>query len=107
MKNLRTTLVDAGIAIPIFKLLSDNCIQVKIIATATLCNIVLDFSPMKNIVLENGGVEKLVSLLSSSDMNLKLNVVWALKNILYQADSVIKSKVMDHLGWGGIELYYH
>lgn len=105
MKNLRTTLVDAGVAIPLFKLLSDDSIHVKITASATLCNIVLDFSPMKTIVLENGGVEVLVSLIHSTDENLKLNIVWALKNLLYQADTLIKDRVMTHLRWDGLVLY--
>lgn len=103
VKNLRTTLVDAGVAIPLFKLLSDDSIQVKITASATLCNIVLDFSPMKVIVLENGGVEVLVSLIHTTDESLKLNIVWALKNLLYQADSTIKDRVMLHLGWQGLD----
>ncbi len=103
VKNLRTNLVDAGVAIPLFKLLSDESDQVKITASATLCNIVLDFSPMKKIVLENGGVEVLVSLMNSMDLNLRLNVVWALKNLLYQADSEIKDRVMACLGWEGLD----
>lgn len=60
---------------------------------------------MKTIVLENGGVEVLVSLIHTTDENLKLNIVWALKNLLYQADSVIKDRVMQHLGWNGLALY--
>jgi len=48
-KNLRTSLVDAGVAMPVFKLLSDVSPQVRSAACATLCNIVLEFSPMKKV----------------------------------------------------------
>lgn len=99
VKNLRTTLIDAGIATPLFNLLSDESIHVQIMASATFCNIVLDFSPMKKTVVENGGIEKLVGLVNSSDQNLRLNSVWGLKNLLYFAESAIKVRVMKELTW--------
>lgn len=99
VKNLRSSLVDAGAAKPLFKLLSDSSVSVQIAASATICNIVLDFSPMKKIVLEQGAVPQLVSLTLSQDHELKLNSIWALKNLLYQADSSDKDKVIDALGW--------
>ncbi|KAI9345630.1 armadillo-type protein [Obelidium mucronatum] len=107
VKNLRTSLVDAGIASPLFILLNDPNIQVQTSASATLCNIVLDFSPMKKTVIENGGVEQIVKLVASDDYQLKLNSVWALKNLLYQAGSDIKSRVMEELGWDVLKRLIH
>lgn len=46
---LRTTLVDNGIVMPIFNLLSHSDIEVQIAATATVCNIVTEFSPMREV----------------------------------------------------------
>jgi hypothetical protein len=106
VKNLRTHLVDSGICLPLIKLLSDDNDQVKITATATLCNIVLDFSPMKKTVLENGGIEMLIEHTRSMDFGLKLNAVWALKNLLYHSDSDVKEKVMRQLGWHNLEMYW-
>ncbi|KAJ3027411.1 UNVERIFIED_CONTAM: Armadillo repeat-containing protein 8 [Siphonaria sp. JEL0065] len=99
VKNLRTSLVDAGISTPLFTLLNDPSLSVQTSASATLCNIVLDFSPMKKTVIENGGVERIVKLVASEDYQLKLNSVWAIKNLLYQAGSDVKSRVMEELGW--------
>eukprot|EP00736_Rhodelphis_marinus_P004546 Rmarinus@m.1556 len=98
-KNLRTALVDAGVAIPLSRLLDDESQEVKIIASATLCNIVLDFTPMKKVVLDHGVVQKLVSLTESMDSTLRLNSVWAIKNLVYMADRAVKDSVMQGLGY--------
>ena len=102
VKNLRTALLDAGIAMPLFKLLSDEALEVQEAATATICNIVLEFAPMKKIVLENGGIEKLVAMSRSMDLSLRVNCVWALKNLLYGADEAVKEMVMKSLTYEGL-----
>jgi hypothetical protein len=100
VKNLRTSLVDSGIAVPLVKLLKDVNLSVQIAASATLCNIVLDFSPMKTIIIDNGGLELLVQLVVSSvDTSLRINALWALKNVLFEADSTIKARVISQLGF--------
>jgi hypothetical protein len=48
-------------------------------------------------------VEKLVSLVKSMDNNLRLNAVWAIKNLLYQADGEIKARVMQQLTFATLE----
>ncbi|CAG8661632.1 5355_t:CDS:10, partial [Racocetra persica] len=94
---LRTNLVDAGIATPLFKLLSDESTDVQTMACATLCNIVLEFSPMRKQIMEQGGIEKLVKLVHSPDNTLRLNAIWALKNLVYHAESEVKYRVMEVL----------
>jgi hypothetical protein len=41
--------VDNGVVMPIFNLLSHSDIEVQIAATATVCNIVTEFSPMREV----------------------------------------------------------
>ena len=58
------------------------------------------------IVLENNGVEKLVDMSRSPDPSLRLNSIWALKNLLYQADSVTKDLVMKKLTYSGLQRFF-
>ena len=61
---LRTSIVDAGVAPRLVALLQDPEEEevVKIEATAAICNLVLDFSPMRKLIQELGGIDSLVEL---------------------------------------------
>lgn len=49
VSTLRTSLMDAGLAAPLFTLLKHQDVQIQIAATAVVCNIVLNFSPMREV----------------------------------------------------------
>lgn len=51
VSTLRTTLIDSGVAIPIITLLQHSDIDVQISATAAVCNLVLEFSPMREVIM--------------------------------------------------------
>lgn len=46
---LRTSLIDAGVAPPLFVLIRHPDIEVKIAATSVICNLSMDFSPVKDV----------------------------------------------------------
>ena len=41
--------MDAGLAAPLFLLLKHQDVDLQIAATAVVCNLVLDFSPMRDV----------------------------------------------------------
>jgi hypothetical protein len=51
VSTLRTALIDNGVAIPIITLLQHSDIDVQISATAAVCNLVLEFSPMREVIM--------------------------------------------------------
>lgn len=53
---LRTSLVDNGVALPVFDLLKHPNIEVQIAATATVCNLVTDVSPMRDVSTSFSGI---------------------------------------------------
>ena len=94
---LRTSLIDAGVAPAILPLLSDSHLSVKTAATAAICNLVLDFSPMRKTILDFGILSLLSKLSYEEDPELRLNAVWAIKHIVYAADSDVKESVLHEL----------
>jgi len=97
---LRTNLVDAGIAIPLFRLLSDPSLEVKIAATGAVCNLMLEFSPMRKAILEQGAMKILCQHTYSDCAQLRLNAVWALKHFCYQPDGASQmEQMLDELGY--------
>jgi hypothetical protein len=46
--------------------------------------------------VENGAVSRLTEMVKSMDINLRMNSLWALKNLLYHADSEIKVRLVGY-----------
>jgi hypothetical protein len=69
----------------------------QIAALSAVSNVVLDFTPHKTVFFQCGGVNQLIGLARSMDSLLRLNAVWALRNLLYLADMSVKEKVMAEL----------
>jgi Armadillo/beta-catenin-like repeat len=99
VKIVRRELVFVNIAVPLLRLLRDTTSSVEIMrqASACICNVVVEFSPLKQTVLQDGGVSTLVGLLHSSDRTLCVNALWGLQNLLLKASVQVKRAVMAEL----------
>ena len=117
---LRTNIVDTGLGLAVFQLFlkADEDRQVMHAASAVICNVVTNFSPLRTVgfdqlpvhqsssfilyflqtLLEQGVIQRLVQLLRSDDIELKLNALWAYKNLLYKATPELKREVMGAIG---------
>lgn len=100
-KGLRTSLADLNLVIPFVSLLHDPLEAVRVAATASLCNLVVEFSALKVAIIDNGALEELVRLIDPEQERndvIRVNAWWALKNISYLAESSLKQKVLNSIG---------
>lgn len=63
---------------PLLKLLENSRQDILAVASSTLCNLLLEFSPSKEPILESGAVDVLCNLTRNEDSVLRLNGIWAL-----------------------------
>ncbi|OJJ44141.1 hypothetical protein ASPZODRAFT_135623 [Penicilliopsis zonata CBS 506.65] len=94
---LRTSLIDAGVASPLFVLIKHPDIEVQIAATSVICNLVLDFSPMKEAIISADILPTLCEHAHSPDTKLRIESLWALKHVAYSSANDVKIKIIDAL----------
>ncbi|KAK2705010.1 armadillo repeat-containing protein 8-like [Artemia franciscana] len=98
VQQLRTTFQDHSVWRPVLNLMITGDEGVQKAASGILCNLLLEFSPSKEPLLDKGASSLLGRLTASSDPTLRLNGVWALMNISFQGDLRVKSAVLQSLG---------
>ncbi|KDQ61261.1 hypothetical protein JAAARDRAFT_125390 [Jaapia argillacea MUCL 33604] len=98
---LRTSLVDSGLGMRVFEIFRGEEEDRRVVSAALMCvcNLVNDFSPLRSVFVENGLIPRLVQFIHAENPTLKLNSLWALKNLLNKSSGELKKKVMDLLGW--------
>ncbi|KAH7908768.1 armadillo-type protein [Hygrophoropsis aurantiaca] len=98
---LRTNVMDTGVGLTLFKVFKkqDEDPRVTSVALATVCNLITDFSPLRPTLLEDGLLPRLMQLLENGDTEIRVNVLWAMKNLLRLSDMAIKKKTMAALTW--------
>ena len=97
---LRTSLTDANITPQIFTLLRNDDVEVQIASTRVVCNLALDFSPMKEAVIAHGVLKILCEHAHSQHGMLRLDSLWALKHLVYNSKEELRIKVLEELGVG-------
>ncbi|XP_066337658.1 uncharacterized protein [Miscanthus floridulus] len=68
---------------PLVQLLNDSSTSVQVAALGAICNIAVNLTPRKSVLLHSGVVSQLVHLSKSMDPMLRLKSVWALRNIMF------------------------
>ncbi|XP_063606915.1 armadillo repeat-containing protein 8-like isoform X1 [Penaeus indicus] len=97
--TLRTTFQDHMVWRPLMTVLkTSNSEELVTVASSTLCNLLLEFSPSKEHILDQGAVEFLCGLTRRPHPGLRLNAVWALMNMAFQAEHRVKASILHHLG---------
>ena len=56
--------------------------DVKICASAAICNLVLGFSATAKDIINRGGIKRIVALLYSSEIRIRCNGLWSLNNLV-------------------------
>ncbi|KAI5305465.1 hypothetical protein KEM56_004355 [Ascosphaera pollenicola] len=97
-KLLRTVLKEADMSKPPIKLLSHPDVDIKLAATAVLCNLTLDFSPMKQNIMEEKAVSLLCAHARSNNIKLQIESFWALKHVVIGQTNQFRMMVLNELG---------
>ncbi|KAF5937214.1 hypothetical protein HYC85_024720 [Camellia sinensis] len=94
VKNLSAgNFMNEVIVIPMVQLLHDSSTSVQVAALGALSNIVVDFTTHKSVFIQHGGVKQLVELSKSMDSAIRVNAVWALRNLLFLTDNRCKEGI--------------
>lgn len=98
---LRTNIVDSGLGMAAYQLFlkQDEDRRITFVASTVVCNLVNESSPLRDVLVTQGLLPRLVQLVHSGDPALRQNGLWAIKNLLYRCPQAIKRQVMDALGW--------
>ncbi|XP_050110866.1 uncharacterized protein C26H5.04-like [Malus sylvestris] len=78
---------------PLVRLLDDPSTSVQVAALSAIGNIVVDFTMRRSLFVQCGGMKQLVQLSRSMDSTVRLNALWALRNLMFLADNACKQEI--------------
>lgn len=63
-------------------------------ALGAISNVVVDFMGHKSVFMQCGGLKQLVHLSKSIDSDIRVNAVWALKNLAFLVNNKCKEEIL-------------
>ncbi|XP_022873639.1 armadillo repeat-containing protein 8-like isoform X3 [Olea europaea var. sylvestris] len=84
---------NANITSPMVQLLCDSCPSVQIAALGAICNMVIDFTARESIFMQ-GGLKQLVQLSKSMVSAIRVNAIWALRNLAFLVNNRCKEEIL-------------
>lgn len=98
VKNLSAGLfMSEPVIILLLHLLDDASTSVQVAALGAITNIVVDFMTHKSTFMQCGGVKQLVLLSKSMDSTIRVNSLWALRNLMFLVDYRCKEAILNEL----------
>ncbi|TWU74143.1 hypothetical protein ED733_005625 [Metarhizium rileyi] len=94
---LRTALVDHAVTMPIFRFMRHPDLNIQIAATATIINLVVELSPVRELLTESGVMKVLCEHAHSDNSSLRLNALWALKHFVDAVGPDLKKACLEQL----------
>jgi len=101
VRQLRTSFQDHEVWKPIRPILLNTTDDGQlVVVTAVACNLLLEFSPSKEHMLQDGQamVDRLVLLTRHQHSGIRLNAVWALMNMTFCCDHKFKTQILSSVG---------
>ncbi|TQD81562.1 hypothetical protein C1H46_032877 [Malus baccata] len=72
-------------------------LSLQVAALGAIGNVVVDFTMRRSLFVLCGGVKQLVQLSRSMDSTVRLNAIWALRNLTFLADNACKQEIFMEL----------
>lgn len=97
VQQLRTKFLDHKVWTPIIDLIQINDEHLICLTTAILANLLLEFSPSKETMIDYGIINILVKLVDHTQMSIRINSIWALMNMSFQSEQKTKQLILQQL----------
>ncbi|KAL3620395.1 hypothetical protein CASFOL_035307 [Castilleja foliolosa] len=96
LKNVSRSVkfMNEKITVPLVQLLYDSWSSVQIAALRAISNVVVDFMTHKSLFMQCGGLKQLVQLSRSMEPDIRVNAVWALKNLAFLINNRCKEEIL-------------
>ncbi|XP_057802463.1 uncharacterized protein LOC131017755 isoform X2 [Salvia miltiorrhiza] len=88
------TFMNEEIVVPLVQLLGSSFTSEKVAALGAISNVVVDFNADKSLFTQCGGVRQLVLLSKSVESAIRVNAVWALKNLTFLGNNQCKEEIL-------------